>query len=46
MPLSIYFPQKPLVVVHEPLNCLLHKCLRVAATVGCQAIEFGFADRG
>jgi hypothetical protein len=41
----IHFPEKPLVGVHETLYGLLHKCLRIAATVGGQAIESGLQVR-
>jgi hypothetical protein len=37
----LYFPKKPLVVVHEPLDRFLHQRLCVAASLGGQAAEFG-----
>jgi hypothetical protein len=37
----LYFPKKPLIVVHEPRYSFLHQRLCVATSLGGEAAEFG-----
>ena len=37
----LYFSEKPFVIIDEPLDRLLHECLRVPAALSGEAGELG-----